>query len=130
MSFDELEKILGKFMTKKVRRVWSEKERGPGINAKGEMVVSGLQVGNVWITVQPLLGVEGVSSVAIVLSLSELSETLSPFSRKSHYLKGDPMRLLFERDLTPHPQYCAAYEWMRLPQESGGVGTQAVRSMI
>mmetsp|Transcript_33214 Transcript_33214/g.67944 ORF Transcript_33214/g.67944 Transcript_33214/m.67944 type:complete len:1449 (+) Transcript_33214:144-4490(+) len=97
MSFDELEKILGKFMTKKVRRAWSEKERGPGINAKGEMVVSGLQVGNVWITVQPLLGVE-----------------------------GDPMRLLFERDLTPHPQYCAAYEWMRLPQERGGVGTQAV----
>ncbi|KAL7468553.1 hypothetical protein ACHAXS_008781 [Conticribra weissflogii] len=97
ISFDELEKMLGKFMTKKVRKAWSEKERGPGINAKGEMVVSGLKVGNVWITVQPLLGVE-----------------------------GDPMRLLFERDLTPHPQYCAAYEWMRLPEESGGVGAQAV----
>jgi len=38
--------------------------------------VSGLQLGNVWIGVQPALGVE-----------------------------GDPMRLLFERDLTPHPQY-------------------------
>ena len=45
--------------------------------------MSGLQLGNIWITVQPLLGVE-----------------------------GDPMRLLFERDLTPHPQYVAAYEWM------------------
>ena len=97
MTFDILEKVLGKYMTKKVRRAWPEKERGPGISAKNEMVVSGLQLGNVFITVQPLLGVE-----------------------------GDPMRLLFERDLTPHPQYCAAYEWMRLPEESGGAGSQAV----
>ena len=36
------------------------------------------------------------------------------------------MRLLFERDLTPHPQYAAAYEWMRLPEEKGGFGTDAV----
>ena len=36
------------------------------------------------------------------------------------------MRLLFERDLTPHPQYAAAYEWMRLPEEKGGIGTDAV----
>ena len=42
----------------------------------GRLLVSGLQLGNVWIGVQPALGVE-----------------------------GDPMRLLFERDLTPHPQY-------------------------
>jgi magnesium chelatase subunit H len=67
-------------MAKKVRRAWSEKERGPGVSASGDLVVAGIQVGNVWITVQPLLGVE-----------------------------GDPMRLLFERNLTPHPQYCAAY---------------------
>jgi magnesium chelatase subunit H len=26
---------------------------------------------------------------------------------------GDPMRLLFERDLTPHPQYAAAYKWLQ-----------------
>ncbi|KAL7541039.1 hypothetical protein ACHAXR_010578, partial [Thalassiosira sp. AJA248-18] len=97
MTFDELENMLGKYMTKKVRRAWPEKERGPGVNAKNEMVVAGLELGNVFITVQPLLGVE-----------------------------GDPMRLLFERDLTPHPQYCAAYEWMRLPEEKGGAGTQAV----
>lgn len=50
-----------------------------------------------WITVQPLLGIE-----------------------------GDPMRLLFERDLTPHPQYCAAYEYMRLDEKDGGFGAQAV----
>ena len=42
----------------------------------GNFLVSGLQLGNLWIGVQPSLGVE-----------------------------GDPMRLLFERDLTPHPQY-------------------------
>ncbi len=117
-------------MTKKVRKAWSEKERGPGINAKGEMVVSGLKVGNVWITVQPLLGVEGVICVAIRFTLSSFL-VLSHFSFvHSNTFEGDPMRLLFERDLTPHPQYCAAYEWMRLPEESGGVGAQAVRSFI
>ena len=47
-------------------------------------MVSGLLLGNVWIGVQPALGVE-----------------------------GDPMRLLFERDLTPHPQYAAFYKWLQ-----------------
>ena len=42
-----------------------------------------MQLGNVWIGVQPALGVE-----------------------------GDPMRLLFDRDLTPHPQYAAFYHWL------------------
>jgi magnesium chelatase subunit H len=97
MSFEELEKILGKYMTKKVRRAWSEKDVGPGVSGKGDLVVAGLQIGNVWIFVQPLLGVE-----------------------------GDPMRLLFERDLTPHPQYCAAYELVRLPEAKGGIGAQAI----
>ena len=46
--------------------------------------MSGVQLGNVWIGVQPALGVE-----------------------------GDPMRLLFERDLTPHPQYAAFYQWLQ-----------------
>jgi magnesium chelatase subunit H len=36
------------------------------------------------------------------------------------------MRLLFERDLTPHPQYCAFYEFMKLAPEHGGFGAQAV----
>ena len=84
VSSDELEKMLGKYMFRKVRRAWSEKDRGPGVSGDGKYVVAGLQVGNVFITVQPLLGVE-----------------------------GDPMRLLFERNLTPHPQYCAAYEYMK-----------------
>ena len=49
----------------------------------GSSVVGGLHLGNVWIGVQPALGLE-----------------------------GDPMRLLFERDLTPHPQYAAFYKWL------------------
>jgi magnesium chelatase subunit H len=84
ITADELEKMLGKYMYRKVRRAWAENERGPGVSYEGKYVVSGLQLGNVFITVQPLLGVE-----------------------------GDPMRLLFERDLTPHPQYCAAYGYMK-----------------
>ena len=97
VTFDDLEKMLGKYMTRKVRRTWPESERGPGVNAKNEMVVSGLQLGNVFVTVQPLLGVE-----------------------------GDPMRLLFERDLTPHPQYCAAYHYMQSGEDKGGAGSQAL----
>lgn len=57
--------------------------RGISTTAKGDYLVPGLQLGNVWIGVQPLLGLE-----------------------------GDPMRLLFERDLTPHPQYAAYYKWL------------------
>jgi magnesium chelatase subunit H len=85
----------------------------------GDLLVNGIQLGNIWIGVQPALGVE-----------------------------GDPMRLLFERDLTPcatgvsackafaspashgpcyraaghilqrgcfvcrHPQYAAFYKWL------------------
>lgn len=55
-------------------------------------MVSGLQLGNVWIGVQPMLGVE-----------------------------GDPMRLLFERDLTPHPQYAAFYKWLQQDFEASAV---------
>ena len=43
-----------------------------------------MQLGNVWLGTQPLLGIE-----------------------------GDPMRLLFDRDLTPHPQYAAFYGWLQ-----------------
>jgi hypothetical protein len=53
-------------------------------------VGASVQLGKLWVGVQPLLGLE-----------------------------GDPMRLLFERDLTPHPQYAAAYKWL---QQVGWVG--------
>ncbi|CAN0391514.1 unnamed protein product, partial [Discosporangium mesarthrocarpum] len=58
--------------------------RGVGTSGKGDLVVGGLQLGNVFVGVQPLLGLE-----------------------------GDPMRLMFERDLTPHPQYAAFYQWLK-----------------
>ncbi|KAL3147924.1 Magnesium chelatase, variant 2 [Trebouxia sp. C0010 RCD-2024] len=58
--------------------------RGIATSASGSAVVSGIRLGNVWIGVQPALGVE-----------------------------GDPMRLLFDRDLTPHPQYAAFYKWLQ-----------------
>ncbi|EIE25813.1 hydrogenobyrinic acid a,c-diamide cobaltochelatase, partial [Coccomyxa subellipsoidea C-169] len=69
-----------------MERQWGDLDRyrGLGTSAKGEFVVGGVQLGKVWIGVQPALGVE-----------------------------GDPMRLLFERDLTPHPQYAAFYKWLQ-----------------
>jgi len=97
VSRNQLDETLGEYMASKVRKHWGEKSSSPGVSSKGNLVVSGLQLGNIWITVQPLLGVE-----------------------------GDPMRLLFERDLTPHPQYVAAYEWMKKKVADGGVGAQAV----
>lgn len=70
----------------RLEKQWGElgKYQGISTSARGNSVVSGIQLGNVWIGVQPLLGVE-----------------------------GDPMRLLFERDLTPHPQYTAFYKWLQ-----------------
>ena len=58
--------------------------RGLNTSNAGALQVPGLALGNVWIGVQPPLGIE-----------------------------GDPMRLLFERDLTPHPQYAAFYKWLQ-----------------
>ena len=94
---NELEKLLGKYMHRKVRRSWPTTERGPGVSSNGDLTVAGLQLGNVWIFVQPLLGVE-----------------------------GDPMRLLFQRDLTPHPQYLATYKWLQRSEEQGGFGAHAI----
>jgi magnesium chelatase subunit H len=39
------------------------------------------------------------------------------------------MRLLFERDLTPHPQYAAYYKWLQSAAEDGGYGADAVVHM-
>jgi len=33
---------------------------------------------------------------------------------------------LFQKDLTPSPQYCSSYEFMRLPEDKGGIGAQSV----
>eukprot|EP00210_Caulerpa_lentillifera_P003376 g3220.t1 len=73
-------------LLKRLEKQWGDitRYRGISTSVKGNLLVSGIQFGNVWIGVQPLLGVE-----------------------------GDPMRLLFERDLTPHPQYIAFYKWLQ-----------------
>ncbi|CAM9561776.1 unnamed protein product [Heterosigma akashiwo] len=80
-----LEKWLGKRLVSRMERQWGRLSRQTdlGVNRRGDFVVAGLQLGNVWLGVQPLLGLE-----------------------------GDPMRLMFERDLTPHPQYAAYYQWL------------------
>lgn len=86
VSADEFRRAVGDRTADRVEKMWGDLHSYVGLftSQKGELIVGGLQLGNVWIGVQPLLGIE-----------------------------GDPMRLLFERDLTPHPQYVAFYDWMR-----------------
>ncbi|MEM8831146.1 MAG: magnesium chelatase subunit H [Cyanobacteria bacterium P01_G01_bin.19] len=79
-----LEKWLGYLQTKRVEKQW-QSLTGTGIKTTGdEFQIGGVQFGNVWIGVQPPLGIA-----------------------------GDPMRLMFEKDLTPHPQYAAFYKWLQ-----------------
>jgi magnesium chelatase subunit H len=79
----KLEKWLGYLRTSRIEKQWKSLT-GSGIKTYGEELhIGGVELGNVWIGVQPPLG-----------------------------LQGDPMRLMFERDLTPHPQYAAFYKWL------------------
>ncbi|MEH2086503.1 magnesium chelatase subunit H [Nostoc sp.] len=79
-----LEKWLGYLQTSRIEKQWKSLT-GTGIKTYGdEFQIGGVQLGNVWIGVQPPLGIQ-----------------------------GDPMRLMFERDLTPHPQYAAYYKWLQ-----------------
>ncbi|AFY31344.1 magnesium chelatase subunit H [Calothrix sp. PCC 7507] len=79
-----LEKWLGYLRTSRIEKQWKSLT-GSGIKTYGdEFQIGGVQFGNVWIGVQPPLGIQ-----------------------------GDPMRLMFERDLTPHPQYAAFYKWLQ-----------------
>jgi magnesium chelatase subunit H len=79
-----LEKWLGYLLTTRIEKQWKSLT-GTGIKTYGdEFQIGGIQLGNVWIGVQPPLGIA-----------------------------GDPMRLMFERDLTPHPQYAAFYKWLQ-----------------
>lgn len=78
---------LGKDAVARTEKHWGDLDRYADIGvagSAGKFGVVGLQLGNVFIGVQPLVGVE-----------------------------GDPMRLLFEKDLTPHPQYAAYYKWLQ-----------------
>ena len=79
-----LEQWLGYLLTTRIEKHWKSLS-GSGIKTYGdEMFIGGVQLGNVWIGVQPPLGIA-----------------------------GDPMRLMFEKDLTPHPQYAAFYKWLQ-----------------
>jgi magnesium chelatase subunit H len=79
-----LEKWLGYLSTSRIEKQWKSLT-GTGIKTSGdEFNIGGIRLGNIWIGVQPPLGIQ-----------------------------GDPMRLMFERDLTPHPQYAAFYKWLQ-----------------
>jgi magnesium chelatase subunit H len=79
-----LDRWLGYLLTTRIEQQW-QSLTGTGIKTYGdELQIGGVQLGNVWIGVQPPLGIA-----------------------------GDPMRLMFERDMTPHPQYAAFYKWLQ-----------------
>ena len=87
-----LEKWLGYLQTTRVEKQWKSLT-GTGIKTYGdEFHIGGIQLGNVWIGVQPPLGIA-----------------------------GDPMRLMFEKDLTPHPQYAAFYKWLQNEYQADAV---------
>jgi magnesium chelatase subunit H len=80
----QLQKWLGYLFTSRIEKQWKTLT-GTGIKTTGDNFdLGGVQLGNVWIGVQPPLGI-----------------------------LGDPMRLMFERDMTPHPQYAAFYKWLQ-----------------
>ncbi|MBG1245089.1 magnesium chelatase subunit H [Nostoc sp. NZL] len=92
VSARTLEKWLGYLQTSRIEKQWKSLT-GTGIKTSGdEFQIGGVQLGNVWIGVQPPLGIQ-----------------------------GDPMRLMFERDLTPHPQYAAYYKWLQNEFEADAI---------
>ena len=87
-----LEKWLGYLQATRVEKQWKSLT-GTGIKTYGdEFQIGGIQLGNIWIGVQPPLGIA-----------------------------GDPMRLMFEKDLTPHPQYTAFYKWLQNEYQADAV---------
>jgi magnesium chelatase subunit H len=84
VSVETLRQWLGPLHTARIEQRWGPLGESTLRTLAGRYLLGGVQLGNVWIGVQPPLGVA-----------------------------GDPMRLMYERDLTPHPQYAAFYEWLR-----------------
>ncbi len=79
-----LEKWLGYLHKSRIEKQWKSLT-GTGIKTyANDFLIGGVELGNIWIGVQPPLGIA-----------------------------GDPMRLMFEKDLTPHPQYAAFYQWLQ-----------------
>jgi magnesium chelatase subunit H len=94
-----LEKWLGYLLTTRIEKQWKTLSK-TGIRTlengdhpeASQYLLGGVQLGNIWIGVQPPLGV-----------------------------LGDPMRLMFERDLTPHPQYAAFYQWLQQDYQADAI---------
>ena len=86
VGYAELRSWMGKEFSARMQKQWGDLESYQGLASvgSGKFGVIGLQLGNIFIGMQPLLGIE-----------------------------GDPMRLLFDRDLCPHPQYAAFYLWLQ-----------------
>jgi magnesium chelatase subunit H len=84
VNVHQLQKWLGYLLTRRIEKQWNTLT-GTGIKTTGDNFdLGGVKLGNIWIGVQPPLGI-----------------------------LGDPMRLMFERDMTPHPQYAAFYKWLQ-----------------
>jgi magnesium chelatase subunit H len=84
VNIKTLDKWLGYLLTRRIEKQWKSLT-DTGIKTYGDdYALGGIQLGNIWIGVQPPLGIS-----------------------------GDPMRLMFERDMTPHPQYAAFYKWLQ-----------------
>lgn len=84
VSLTQLEHWLGYLLTHRMTQQWGDLTRTGIKTFDQDFLLGGVQLGNIWIGVQPPLGIA-----------------------------GDPMRLMFERDLTPHPQYAAFYQWLQ-----------------
>jgi len=84
VSVETLRHWLGPLHTARIEKQWGPLSDSSIRTMAGRYLLGGVSLENVWIGVQPPLGVA-----------------------------GDPMRLMYERDLTPHPQYAAFYGWLR-----------------
>ena len=76
-----MEKQWGNLTQTGIKTIGDRSENG---TFSARFQVGGIELGNIWIGVQPPLGIA-----------------------------GDPMRLMFEKDMTPHPQYAAFYKWLQ-----------------
>eukprot|EP00913_Durusdinium_trenchii_P024834 g23309.t1 len=84
VEVQQLAEWLPKESQEAVESKWGDGLAASGIRTMGsQLLLGGRRQKNVWLAVQPPLGVP-----------------------------GDPMRLLFERDMTPHPQYVAFYKYI------------------
>lgn len=143
----ELRSALGPTRAAQLEKCWGDlrdRSPGPGVSADGGLVVAGLQIGNVWIGARAPPDHGRGSAFARARARQPSSprpdaagapRPRPPALARARAragvqpllgLEGDPMRLLFERDLTPHPQYVAFYHWLRSPPEQGGLGSQAL----